>query len=367
MKSKLRSLALVVTSLAALLSSFAIAQDTAPAKGPTAKVVRPELVPIADVVDLPCVLLLGDTVSVGYTLPTRKLLDGKANVHRNAITTALKEPPPSKPTTNKTSKGFRVFTCGHSFHVWIVPLLSEMAIYAGITDHQIAGRSSIGGSMVMKHWDVPDDKNTAKQLLNEGKVDVLTLSPIWLPDEGIENFAKLAFEHNPDVRITVQEYWLPNDEYNPVYPLDTKKKLDHNATTIPALRDAQDRYDYDIDAHVRAINKKLGKDALVTVPVGKAVVALRERIIAGECPGIAEQSELFRDNWGHPTQPIMALAGYCHFAVIYKRSPVGLPRPAILTRNPAWDEKLNRLLQELAWEAVTKHPMSGVTLGAPSK
>ena len=28
--------------------------------------------------------------------------------------------------------------------------------------------------------------------------------------------------------------------------------------------------------------------------------------------------------------------------------------------NPNWDAKLNRLLQEIAWEAVTRHPLSGV-------
>ena len=257
-------------------------------------------------------------------------------------------------------KGLRVFTCGHSFHVWVVPMLSEMALSAGIVDHVIAGKSSIGGSTVLKHWDVPEERNLAKQALRDGKVDVLTLSPIWLPDEGIDNFAKLAVEHNPNIRITVQEYWLPNDEYHPVYPLDTRKKVDHNATTIPALQKAQDEYDHDVDEYARAINAKLGKDALVTVPVGQAVVRLREKIVAGECPGIKEQAELFRDTWEHPQPPIQALAAYCHFAVIYRRSPVGLPLPTVLQKNPAWDEKLNRLLQELAWAAVTKAPLSGV-------
>lgn len=251
-------------------------------------------------------------------------------------------------------EGLRVFTCGHSFHVWVVPILSEMATQAGITNHRVAGKSSIGGSTVSKHWAVPDDKNTAKQLLNAGQVDVLTLSPIWLPDEGIEKFSTLAVAHNPDIRITVQKYWLPNDEYHPVYPLETKKKVDHNATTIPALQAAQDQYDKGLDDYVMDINRKLGTNALVTIPVGQAVIQLREKIIAGECPGIGKQSELFRDNWGHPTAPTMALAAYCHFAVIYQRSPVGLPRLSILTPNPAWDDKLNLLLQELAWEAVTK-------------
>ena len=262
--------------------------------------------------------------------------------------------------TPATPKGLRVFTAGHSFHVWVAPIIAELAKNAGITGHEIAGKSSIGGSTVLKHWEVPDDKNTAKQVLRDGKADVLTLSPIWLPDEGIDNFAKLAFEHNPSIRITVQEYWLPNDEYHPVYPLDTRKKVDHNATTIPALQKAQDQYDHDVDAYVQAINAKLGKDALVTVPLGQAVVKLRAKIIAGECPGIKQQTELFRDNWGHPTAPVQALAAYCHFAVIYRRSPVGLPIPTVLSKNPAWDDKLNRLLQELAWDAVTQHSMSGV-------
>ena len=264
-------------------------------------------------------------------------------------------------------KGLRVFTCGHSFHVWVVPMLAELAAAAGIKDHVIAGKSSIGGSTVMKHWNVPDEKNLAKQALRDGKVDVLTLSPIWLPDEGIDNFAKLAFAHNPNIRITVQEYWLPNDEYHPVYPLDTRKKVDHNATTIPALQKAQDQYDHDVDDYARAINAKLGKPALVTVPVGQAVVRLREKVIAGTCPGIKQQTELFRDNWGHPQPPIQALAAYCHFAVIYQRSPVGLPMPAALKKNPAWDNKLNRLLQELAWDTVKAHPMSGVASSESTK
>ncbi len=38
--------------------------------------------PIQDVPGLPRVLLIGDSISMGYTLPVRKLLEGKANVHR---------------------------------------------------------------------------------------------------------------------------------------------------------------------------------------------------------------------------------------------------------------------------------------------
>ena len=54
---------------------------------------------------------------------------------------------------------------------------------------------------------------------------------------------------------------------------------------------------------------------------------------------------------------------YCHYAVIYRKSPVGLPVPKALSKLPA-DEAavLNKLLQEISWEAVTSHPLSGVTM-----
>jgi len=46
------------------------------------KAPSPVTAPIQDVAGLPRVLLIGDSISMGYTLPVRKLLEGKANVHR---------------------------------------------------------------------------------------------------------------------------------------------------------------------------------------------------------------------------------------------------------------------------------------------
>ena len=43
---------------------------------------NPSLAPIQDVAGLPRVLLIGDSISMGYTLPVRELLAGSANVHR---------------------------------------------------------------------------------------------------------------------------------------------------------------------------------------------------------------------------------------------------------------------------------------------
>ena len=265
--------------------------------------------------------------------------------------------------------GQRVFTCAHSFHSFVPPLLQEMAEAAGIRGHVVAGTSMIGGSRVIQHWDVPEETNAAKAALRAGQVDVLTLSPIWLPDEGIEKFAALALQYNPNVRVTIQEYWLPNDEYHPIYPLDVAKVVDHNAATIAGLRREHQRYFHDLDEYVRQINQRLGKPVVLVAPAGQAVLPLREKIIAGQGAGLKTQAELFTDSWGHPAAPVRVLTAYCHYAVIYRRSPVGLPMPSELSKenNPNWGAPLNQLLQELAWEAARTHPLSGVKTGIGSE
>jgi hypothetical protein len=266
--------------------------------------------------------------------------------------------------TEPITKGQHVFTCGHSFHVWVPGIVTDLAKKAGIKDHVQIGVSSIGGSRVIQHWDKDDDKNTAKAALKTGKVDVLTMSPIFLPDPGIENFTNLALEHNKDIRILVQPIWLRADVYEPT----TKRpaKVDHNAITIEELRKRHAVYFKEMDAYIQELNKKLGKTVLYIVPAPQAVIALREKIVAGEAPGLKQQSDLFTDATGHGTSPLKTLVGYCNYAVMYRRSPVGLPVPDELKKAKLGDqeEKLNRLLQELAWQAVVQHPLSGVKAGA---
>ena len=241
-------------------------------------------------------------------------------------------------------------------------IVTDLAKKAEIPGHEQLGVSSIGGSRTIQHWDIADDKNKAKDALKTGKVDVLTLAPIFLPDAGIENFTKLALEHNKDIRICVQPIWLRWDIYEPT----TKRpeKVDHNAITGEELRKRHAVYFKSIDDHIRELNEKQGKTVLFVVPAPQAVIALREKIIDGKAPGLNAQESLFTDALGHGTAPLQVLVGSCNFAVIYRRSPVGLPVPSTLKAAKLGDneEKLNRLLQDLAWEAVTEHPLSGVHL-----
>ncbi len=61
-------------TMCALALGLAVRVEGAPKKGAMA--------PIKDQPGLPRVLLIGDSISIGYTLPVRALLKDKANVHR---------------------------------------------------------------------------------------------------------------------------------------------------------------------------------------------------------------------------------------------------------------------------------------------
>lgn len=77
MKTTLAALLALATALAARSAepkTIVPAQSTAAPSSAMAK--------IEDIPGLPRVLLIGDSISIGYTVPTRELLKGKANVHR---------------------------------------------------------------------------------------------------------------------------------------------------------------------------------------------------------------------------------------------------------------------------------------------
>ena len=263
---------------------------------------------------------------------------------------AQEAPPPA---------GLKVLSAGHSFHVWMPPLVAEMAKAAGIQGHQQLAISSIGGSKVIQHWDLPPEKNKAKPILEAGTADLMTMAPTFLPDAGIENFTKLGLEHNPKLRLTLQQNWVPYEDPQLWLSRERPKSINRDTATSAQLRAKHEPYFKLIEDHVKELNARIPTAKIAIVPCGEAVLALRDKVMRSEVPGIKTQNELFTDALGHPGPPIRVLSAYCHFAVLYRRSPVGLPVSSPLAKLPG-AEKLNRLLQEIAWQAVTGHPLSGV-------
>jgi hypothetical protein len=333
--------------------------------------------------------------------------------------------------TEAKPKGLSCFYASHSLMWDMPPVLTEITKSYGIEGHNVLGIQSLGVSRTSQHWDLPDAQNQAKQALKAGNVDAFIMSPIGMPDPGIENFVKLGLEKNPNMKFYIQISWpgmglVDNDDMGsggmmgggmmgggrrgagasgaatpsgaPVNQTAAAPGgeggrgarggmgggmmgggmmgggQDYNKTpeeiakiNIKNNKSAEDQ--------AKKINDEAGKTVIYLIPSAQAHNALRTLIYKKEMPGMTDQGEVFRDFIGHPTIPVIALNAYLHFAVMYQRSPVGLPQPDIFINPPAslragwkdeWkDPKLNTKLQELAWEIVSNYPQSGVK--APAK
>lgn len=271
------------------------------------------------------------------------------------------EAPPAIPA------GRRLFYATHSL-MWDVPApLTEEVNAFGIKDHSLVGMQRLGFSRTQQHWDQPDAQNTAKQALLSGKVDDFIMSPMDLPDAGIDQFVALGIQNNPAMRFFLQNNWAGfNDDgqkaRQSMQLMMSGRLRPWDATTEEELKTLNAQSEKAFETQVRQINEKFGREVIFIIPTSQANAALRAMIIRKEIPGLDRQSQLFLDAIGHPTPPLVTLNVYLHFATIYGRSPVGLPIPTPLKRanNPKWDEAFNRALQELAWKTVTTYPFSGV-------
>jgi hypothetical protein len=109
-----------------------------------------------------------------------------------------------------------------------------------------------------------------------------------------------------------------------------------------------------MEEQIAKLNQDLGSEVVKLIPVNDAVFALRELVVQGKVPGVTQQTDLFKDDIGHPTPPLALLVTYCHLAAIYGKSPIGLPVPGSLKENPQ-AEALVKVLQEVALGAVKSY------------
>lgn len=262
-------------------------------------------------------------------------------------------------------QNMRVFVTAHSFHIFVADRLGPLAKAAGLRLHEPVGRQMIGSSSVKQHWDLPDENNPAKAALMAGEVDVLTMSPNWMvPDEAIEFFTDLGLKHNPRMRVLVQVSWSAYDHHESGSPNEWEKSQmienneERDARSLEGLRAANANIMGIVQKQVADLNSRYGREVIHIVPVGNAVIRLRELVVDGKVPGIKKQSELFSDPIGHGKAPVLALAAYCNFACLYRRSPEGLDDGNLELEQIHPD--LQAFLQKIAWETVSAYPESGV-------
>jgi hypothetical protein len=279
------------------------------------------------------------------TAVTRQFI--RALVGVSAALTLLLGTAAAGDNTQSPPAGLRVFYTGHSFHMFVPRNIEQLVKSAGIEGHKLVGTQGIGGSRVIQHWDLEEGKNKAKPALASGEVDVFTMAAhVAIPDEGITRFVELGLKHNPQMRFLVQASWFPHDVPEP------EKRIRDNAirdnAQVKDLQAAVDGWRKKLEAQVDDLNRQHARRAVFIVPVGDAVVKLRGLVIEGKYPGRSKQSELFRDPIGHGYGDVQALASYCNFAAIYRRSPVGLTMAV-----DGVSEEQHAILQRIAWETVS--------------
>jgi hypothetical protein len=281
----------------------------------------------------------------------------------------------------------------HSFNVFIGPVrpnarnpdvkpgpgpLAALAAERGKVGHETLAVQMIGGSTPMQHWnqgDGDETKNLAKvALLKAGdQLDVFTMSPnAKIPEEGIDRFGDFVIAHNKNARIMVQASWSSWDGHGRTPSVGgsgggnfTNAERDQvDLATLDSWISGQG--DGVIDAgyigrlreQLRGIDRRAGHEITFVVPSGRAVYLLRKEVLLGHVPGITRQSELHRDPIGHPTSVTANLVTYVWFAAMYHESPVGLQ--ALVDATDVESAKREKLLQQIAWNAVLAEPKSGV-------
>lgn len=272
-------------------------------------------------------------------------------------------PPPGKP--------MRVFHIGHSLVGRDMPAMLEQLAGSG-HDH----RSQLGwGATLKSHWepDVPingfEQENAhpryqdAAASVRSGAFDALVLTEMVEIKDAIRyhdspkylrQWARMAREARPDTRVYLYETWHQLND-----PEGWLQRLDG---------DLPRHWEGELLARALAHGDTGGPIHLI--PAGQVMAGFVRRVEqGGGLPGVSSRSDLFaiqkdgtRDNI-HLNDLGNYLVALTHYAVLYHRSPIGLPHRLLRADGSdahAPDAQTARAMQELVWEVVLRHPKTGV-------
>lgn len=162
----------------------------------------------------------------------------------------------------------------------------------------------------------------------------------------LADWAQLARKANPDVRLYLYETW-----HRLTDPAGWLERIDADRAALwedlilgPAIAQA---------------------GAIYMIPGGQVMAAAARAAEAGKLPGIANRQGFFSDDI-HLNDLGNWLIATTHFAVLYHRSPAGLPARLIRadgTPATAPGPEAARLMQELVWQVVTGYPLAGIAKG----
>ncbi|MEX1236316.1 MAG: hypothetical protein WEB56_15145 [Roseovarius sp.] len=263
----------------------------------------------------------------------------------------------------------QVYHLGHSLVGRDMPVMLAQLAPEGHGYHSQLG----WGTSLREHWepDVPingfDDENAhdrfrpAKEAIGSGAYDAVVLTEMVEIEDAIRShksagylarWAKLARSENPEMRVYLYETWHQLD-----HPKGWLERLDAD---LPGAWEARIlRPAHDVDA-----------PAVRVIPAGQVMAALVRRVEAeGGIGPMRTRRDLFRlkpdgsQDMIHPSDLGNYMVALTHYAVLYHRSPVGLPDALLRADGTAADTpgpELARVMQETVWDVVTGYAKTGV-------
>lgn len=260
-----------------------------------------------------------------------------------------------------------VYHLGHSLVGRDMPAM--LAQLGGHSHHSQLG----WGTSLREHWDpdLPingfDAENDhahfrpAREAIRSGTYDAVILTEmVELRDaityhdtpDNLANWAQLAHEANPQTRIYLYETWHHTDD-----PLGWFARLDQDFGDL--WRD-------------RVLHPGLAKSGapIHLIPAGQVMAAFLRAVDArGGMGAVREVSDLFATaadgtpDTIHMNDLGAYLVALTHYAVLYHRSPVGLPHALLRadgTPATAPSPEVAALMQETVWRVIARHAETGV-------
>lgn len=265
--------------------------------------------------------------------------------------------------------GLSVYHLGHSLVGRDMPvMLDQLAQVAGFTAHRHASQLGWGASLNQhRKGDVPgfDQENAhanhqpAKTLAQAGYDAVILTEMVEIRDairyhdsaENLAHWARVARHGNPNARLYLYETWHRLDD-----PDGWLARIDADATQAWQ------------DVLMRGAMSDPAVGTIYLIPGGQVLAAAVRAMEAGGVPGLTLREDLFAQNEGKVDQiHLNDLGAYIialtHFAVLYHRSPEGLPH-ALLRADGQTAAALPPAavapLQRLVWQTVSGYALTGV-------
>jgi hypothetical protein len=275
----------------------------------------------------------------------------------------------------KPAGAMRVFHLGHSLVSRDMPaMLQQLAPYGHEYESQLGW-----GTTLKSHWEHGSGSEAkingfeiennhpryrdAKSALHSGHYNAFIMTEmVSLRDairyyaswDYVQRWARLALEGNPNIRVYLYETWHGLDETE-----GWLERLD---------RDLGELWEGEILRRAAAAPGQ--QPTIYLIPAGQVFARLvRELDARGGVGGLNRREDLFgrmpdgTQDTIHPNDIGAYVVALTHYAVLYHRTPVGLPyelrrangQPAV-----APSAEAARRIQEIVWEVVKSLPRTGV-------